>query len=72
MNRWVRILLTVLALFLFIGAGTWLLACLFAAGQLYNSYNLWQFFWDAPLAALILVGLLGSSVALAVFLIKKK
>ena len=72
MKRWVRVVLTILALFLFIAAGTWLLACLFASGQLYNSYNLWQFFWDAPLAALILVGLLGSSVGLAVFLIKKK
>lgn len=72
MKRWVRILLTVLALFLFIAAGTWLLACLLAAGQLYGSYNLWQFFWEAPLAALILAGLLVSSAALAVFLIKKK
>ena len=72
MKRWVRVVLTVLALFLFIAAGTWFLACLFAAGQLYNSYDLWQFFWEAPLAALILAGLLGSSVFLFVFLIKKK
>ena len=72
MKRWVRVLLTILAVFLFIAAGTWVLACLFAAGQLYNSYNLWQFFWNAPVASLILVGLLGSCIALVVFLIKKK
>ena len=68
----VRVVLTLLALFLFMGAGTWLLVCLFAARQLYNSYNLWQFFYDAPMAAAIMVGFLGGSILLFIFLIKKK
>lgn len=72
MKPLVRVGLTILALFMFMGAGTWLLISLFAAKQLYNSYNLWQFFYDAPMAALILAGMLGGSILLFIFLIKKK
>ena len=49
-----------------------LLACLFAVGQLYNTYNLWTYFADAPIAVLILVGLLAACIACIVAAIKVK
>jgi hypothetical protein len=41
----------------------WIAACLFAAGQLNDSYNLWTYFSEAPVSVLIAACLLGAAIA---------
>jgi hypothetical protein len=40
----------------------WLFACLFACGQLYDTYDLWEYISDAPIAVAIIIGLLASFI----------
>ena len=48
------------------------MACLFATGQLYDSYELWKYLADAPVAVLILAGLLAAAIASLVAAIRIK
>ena len=57
-----RILLILLSAFFFLFLLIWLAACLFAAGQLYDTYNLWTYLTDAPVAVLIMLVLLAGTV----------
>ena len=57
-----RILLILLSAFFLICLLIWLAACLFAAGQLYDTYNLWTYLTDAPAAVLIMLVLLAGTV----------
>ena len=73
MKLWVKkLLLILLAIFFLCCFGVWLIACLFATGQLYNSYELWKYLVDAPVAVLILVGLLAAAIASLVAAIRVK
>ena len=73
MKLWAKkLLLILLALFFLLCFGVWLIACLFATGQLYDSYDLWKYLADAPVAVLILVGLLAAAIASLVAAIRIK
>ncbi len=60
------IILILLGLFMLLCAFVWFMACLFACGQLYNTYDLFTYFTDAPIAVGILLILVGAAVALFV------
>ena len=61
-TRGKRIALIVTAIFLLICDSMWLLACLFAVGQLYNTYDLRMYLSEAPVAVVILIGLFVAAV----------
>ena len=67
-----RIIFIVLGIFMLFCTGFWLMACLFAVGQLYDTYNLWVYLKDAPVAVAILVGLLAAAVVFFVLAFKVK
>ena len=52
--------------------GMWLFACLFACGQLYDTYDIWVYFSDAPVAVAIIIGLLAAFICFIVAAIKTK
>ena len=54
--------LILVAIFLLIADCMWLLACLFAVGQLYDTYDLKLYLGEAPVAVAILVGLFAAAV----------
>ncbi len=58
-----RVFFILLAIFFLLCLGMWLLACLFATGQLYGSYDFWKYLSDAPVAVLIIVALFAAFVA---------
>ena len=51
-KRIIYIILSLISLFCLV---FWLFACLFAVGQLYNTYDLWMYMSDAPVAVLIII-----------------
>ena len=57
-----RIIYIVLSILSLAGLCMWLLACLFACGQLYDTYDLWEYISDAPIAVAIIIGLLASFI----------
>jgi hypothetical protein len=61
-TRGKRIALIVTAIFLLIFDSMWLMACLFAVGQLYNTYDLKVYLSEAPIAVVILIGLFVAAV----------
>ena len=63
------ILLSLISLFCLV---VWLFACLFAAGQLYNTYDLWVYISDAPVAVLIIIGLFTAFVGFLIAAIRTK
>lgn len=63
------IVLSLVSLILFV---VWLFACLFAVGQLYDTYDLWVYLSDAPIAVLILLGLFAAFVGFLVAAIRTK
>ena len=67
-----RVILILFAFIFLACFAVWLLACLFAVGQLYDTYNLWVYLADAPIAVLILVGLLAACIACIVAAVKVK
>ncbi|MBO4725104.1 MAG: hypothetical protein J5622_01220 [Firmicutes bacterium] len=67
-----RIVFILLGVALLIALGIWLIACLFACGQLYNTYDLWVYIKDAPVAVLIMVALFAGSVASFVAAVRAK
>ena len=67
-----RIFFILLAIFFLLCLGMWLLACLFATGQLYDSYDLWVYMADAPVAVLIIVALFAGFVGSIVAAIRVK
>lgn len=67
-----RILLIILGILMLFCTGCWLIACLFAVGQLYNTYDLWLYLKDAPIAVLILIALFGSAIVLFVMAFRVK
>jgi len=58
-----RVILLLLAVFFVLCMCVWIAACLFAAGQLNDSYNLWTYFSEAPVSVLIAACLLGAAIA---------
>lgn len=62
----------ILGILLLLGLGVWLIACLFACGQLYDTYDLWIYMSDAPIAVLIIVALFAGSVASFIAAIRVK
>ena len=62
----------ILGIVLLMCLGIWLIACLFACGQLYDTYNLWVYIKDAPVAALIIVVLFAGSIASFLVAIRAK
>ncbi len=67
-----RIGFILLGIALLISLGFWLIACLFACGQLYNTYDLWFYISDAPVAVLIIIVLFAGSIASFVAAIRAK
>lgn len=63
------ILLSLISLFCLV---VWLFACLFAAGQLYNTYDLWVYISDAPVAVLIIIGLFTAFAGFLIAAIRTK
>ncbi len=47
-------------------------ACLFAAGQLYDTYDLWVYISDAPAAVLIIIGLFAAFAGFLIAAIRTK
>jgi len=72
MKLWLRILLIVLSVLILAADVIWFMACVFASGQLYNSYNMLQFFVDAPLAAVTIIVPLALAVFLFVLAVRKR
>ena len=68
-KRIIYIMLSILSL---IGLCMWLLACLFACGQLYDTYDLWKYISDAPGAVAIIIGLLASFIGFSAAAIRVK
>ena len=71
-TRTKRILLVLLSVFFLICLLIWLMACLFAVGQLYDTYNLWTYMSEAPGAVLIILVLLAGVIAPIVAAVKIK
>ena len=67
-----RIGFILLGIALLISLGFWRIACLFACGQLYNTYDLWIYIKDAPVAVLIIIVLFAGSIASFVAAIRAK
>lgn len=61
-TRGKRIALIVIAIFLLIFDSMWLMACLFAVGQLYDTYDLRVYLSEAPIALIVLIGLFAAAV----------
>ena len=55
-----RIIYIMLAILSLAGLCMWLLACLFACGQRYDTYDLWEYISDATIVVAIIRGLLAS------------
>ena len=68
-KRITYIMLSILSL---AGLCFWLLACLFACGQLYDTYDLWEYISDAPGAVAIIIGLLASFIGFSAAAIRVK
>ena len=68
-KRIIFILLSLISLFCLV---IWLFACLFAVGHLYNTYDLWVYLADAPIAVLIIVVLFAAFVGFLVAAILTK
>ena len=58
-----RISFIILGIVFLICLGIWLIACLFACGQLYDTYDLWVYIKEAPVAVLIIAVLFAGSIA---------
>lgn len=71
-KRTKRITFIILSLISLVCLVIWLFACLFAAGQLYNAYDLWVYLSDAPIAVAIIVGLFAAFVGFLVAAIRTK
>ena len=67
-----RIGFILLGIALLISLGFWIIACLFACGQLYNTYDLWVYIKDAPIAVLIIIVLFAGSIASFVAAVRAK
>lgn len=67
LKRITFIILSLISLFCLI---LWLSACLFAVGQLNNTYDLWIYLSDAPIAVLIIIGLFTAFVGFLVAAIR--
>ena len=67
-----RIGFILLGIALLVSLGFWLIACLFACGQLYNTYDLWVYIKDAPVAVLIIIALFVGSIASFVAAVRAK
>ena len=67
-----RISFILLGIALLISLGFWLIACLFACGQLYDTYDLWVYISDAPIAVAIIIALFAGAVASFVAAIRAK
>ncbi|MDO5139068.1 MAG: LapA family protein [Oscillospiraceae bacterium] len=67
-----RIGLILLGIALLMSMGFWLIACLFACGQLYDTYDLWMYISDAPVAVAIIIALFVGAVASFVAAIRTK
>ena len=67
-----RIACIVLSILSLAGLCMWLLACLFACGQLYDTYDLWEYISDAPGAVAIIIGLLASFIGFSAAAIRVK
>ena len=67
-----RITFIILSLISLVCLVIWLFACLFAAGQLYSAYDLWEYLSDAPIAVAIIIGLLAAFVGFLVAAIRTK
>lgn len=67
-----RILFIVLGIVLLLCLGMWLIACVAACGQLYDTYDLWAYITDAPAAVLVLILLFAGTVASFVTAIRAK
>jgi len=67
-----RIGFVILGIILLLCLGVWLIACLFACGQLYDTYDLWVYIKDAPVAVAIIVVLFAGVVASFVAAIRTK
>ena len=72
MKLWLRILLLFFSVLIFSADAIWFMACVFASGQLYNSYNMLQFFIDAPLAAVTIIVPLALAIFLFVLALRKR
>ena len=68
-SRLTLIMLSLISLFCLL---FWLFACLFAVGQLYDTYDLKVYFTDAPVAVLITAALFAAFVGFLVAAIKAK
>ena len=67
-----RITFIMLSLLSLVCLVIWLFACLFAVGQLYNTYDLWIYLSDAPIAVAIIIGLFAAFVGFLMAAIKTK
>ena len=67
-----RIAYIVLSILSLAGLCMWLLACLFACGQLYDTYDLWKYISDALGAVAIIIGLLASFIGFSAAAIRVK
>lgn len=67
-----RVTYIILSLISLVCLVIWLFACLFAAGQLYNAYGLWEYLSDAPIAVAIIIGLLAAFIGFLVAAIRTK
>ena len=65
-----RITFIMLSLISLACLGMWLFACLFAVGQLYDTYDLLVYLSDAPIAVAIIIGLFAAFVGFLVAAIK--
>lgn len=68
-KRITYIMLSILSL---AGLCMWLLACLFACGQLYDTYDLREYLSDAPIPVAIIIGLLASFIGFLIAAIRVK
>ena len=68
-KRSIFILLSLISLLLL---AVWLTACLFAAGQLYDTYDLRTYLADAPAAVLILLVLFAAFTGFVIAAIRAK
>ena len=67
-----RITFIMLSLISLVCLVIWLFACLFAVGQLYDTYDLWVYLSDAPIAVAIIIALFAAFVGFLVAAIKTK
>lgn len=65
-----RITYIMLSLISLVCLGMWLFACLFACGQLYDTYDLWVYLSGAPVAVAIIIALLAAFIGFLVAAIR--